>query len=754
MPEGLEGTEDRIVLMRTKLSVPGVPRRQVRRRRLVQVLDEGLTAKLSILCAATGWGKTSLLAEWAHTAETSFAWVSLDTGDDEPLRFWRYVVAAIGSVAAGAAAAAGRRLGAPIVSISEEVLPLLVNDLAALEQRLVLVLDDYHTIADPQIHTELRHLIDRMPNVVHIALATHTDPPLGLGRLRAMGELVELRDRELRFSDDEAAALLNRVHGLALSEQDLAVLQTRTEGWVAGLNLAALSMAGREDREDRHRVLDALLADERFLVDYLWDEVVLAQPREVRQFLMRTAILTRLTGPLCDAVAQRKDSDAMLGELARANLFVVSLDSGHEWFRYHYLFRELLLRQLRRFAPDLIPDLHRRASTWLAEHGLLFEAIDHAITAGDVHYAADEIERHWLEFYSTGQATTLLGWIDRLPADTIDTHPVLALVRGGIARAVGRLDEVEEWLARAESATAFADTPARGFGSSIASGAALARAMHRLALGDAPGAVRWARRAVALEPDESSREHATAAYFLGIALFYSDPDQAEPLLRGYLTAIPAGEDDVRRYYAMALLAEHHAVRGELDAAEQLANLALQVALANGLLEHPPTEQVHVALGAAHLARGRVDTAEEHLERAVALARRGGDRIEHAHALAWLARVRVDQRDPAGARDALERARELVPDAGRSILQVPVQMIERQLGHPRVHQDAPRSDQPLSKAELRVLRLLQSDGSYREIAAQLFLSHNTVRTHARHLRNKLNASNRAEAVAKARDQGLL
>lgn len=748
-PEAVDG---RFVLIRTKLSVPEVPARRVPRPRLVQALGQGLGAKLTLVCASTGSGKTSLLAEWARTAgaDVGFAWVSLDGGDSEPLRFWRYAVAAIGSAAPAAAAAAARRLTAPVVSIGEEVLPLLVNDLAGLERRLVLVLDDYHTITDPRIHGELRQLMERMPRAVHVALASQVDPPLRLGRMRAMGELVELRDRELRFTDEEAATLLNRMHGLDLSAAELAVLQRRIEGWAAGLNLAALSLAGREDRE---RLLDALPAEERYLVDYLWDEVVLAQPRDVRQFLMRTAILTRLTGPLCDAIVQREESDLILRELERANLFVVALDPAHEWFRYHHLFRELLLRQLRRFAPELIPDLHRRASTWLAEHGFMVDAIDHAITAGDVHYAADEIERRWLEFYSTGQATTLLDWIDQLPPETIDAHPVLALARAGVARAMGRLDEVEDWLARAESAPAPAHTSARGLGSSIASGVALARAMHRLALGDGPGAVSWARQALALEPDEGSTEQATASYFLGIALFYSDPDEAEPLLRKYLAVLPSGQQAVRRYYAMALLAEHHAIRGELGEAERLAGEALQVARANGLEEHPPTEQVHVALGAVHLARGMVGRADEELERAVALAGRGGDRVEHAHALAWLARVRSDQRDPTGARDALRRARELVPDAGRSILQIPVHTVEQRLGQTSRPHVTQQSDQQLTEAELRVLRLLQTDLSYREIAAELFLSHNTVRTHTRNLRTKLGAASRAEAVTRARQLGL-
>jgi LuxR family maltose regulon positive regulatory protein len=564
-----------------------------------------------------------------------------------------------------------------------------------------------------------------------------------------MGELTELRAQELRFSEDETAALLNRVHGLGLLEEEVETLQRRTEGWVAGLNLAALSLTGHEDRG---RLLDELPADERFLVDYLWEEVVLAQPREVRQFLMRTAVLTRLTGSLCDAVAERESSDAVLLELERANLFVVALDPAHEWFRYHHLFRQLLLRQLERFAPDLIPDLHRRASTWLAAHGLMVDAIDHAITAGDVHYAADEIERRWLEFYSTGQATTLLALIDRLPAEAIAAHPVLALARAGVARALGRLDEVEGWLSRAEEAPA--DASARGLGSSIASGAALVRSMYRLALGDALGAVSWGRRALELEPVEGSREHATAGYFLGIAMFYSDPEEAVPLLRNYVAVIPAGEDDVRRYFAMALLAEQYTLRGELETARELADQALQLARARELEEHPSTDQVHVALGALQWAEGGLEIAEEHLERALALARRGGDRVEQAHALAWLARVRADQGDLAGARKALHSAREVAPEAGGSILPGLVGSIERDLSSRKQLHDKHRSDEPPSAAELRVLRLFPTDLSYREIAAQLFVSHDTVRTHSRRVRNKLGASTRAEAVARARELGLL
>jgi LuxR family maltose regulon positive regulatory protein len=553
----------------------------------------------------------------------------------------------------------------------------------------------------------------------------------------------------LRFSDQEAAVLLNRVFGLDLAAEELATLQRRTEGWVAGLNLAALSL---KQSEDRGRVLDQLPAEERYLIDYLWSEVVLGQPREIRHFLMRTAIVERLTPALCDAVTERSDSDEMLRELERSNLFVVPLDAGRDWFRYHHFFRSLLLGQLQRFAPELVGDLHRRASTWYADHEMMTEAIDHAIAAGDVHWAADELARHWLSLYSAGQATTMLAWIDRLPAEAIDAHPSLALARAGVAQAVGRLEEVEEWLRRAEKAPAGA--PPAAMASSVAGSAALMRSMYRLAQGDVSGAVAWGQKALALEPIEGSPEHATAGFFLGVAQFYADPQQAEPLLREFLTAIPAGDQDAERYFAMALLAEAHALRGELDAGERLARQALEVAHARGFDEHPPTEQAHVALGAVLLARDEVDAAEERFERATGLARRGGNRVEHAHALLWLGRARARQQDPAGARKALDAARGELPELGGSLLPPLVEALERELDAQKRPRYPPQAGAPLTDAELRLLRLLLGDLSYREIAAHLYISVNTVRTHAQRVRQKLGASTRAEAIARARERGLL
>ncbi len=737
------------MLLATKLSPPAARGGFVPRSALIGLLDSGRSAKLAVVCAPTGSGKTSLLAEWAARAPGRFAWLSLDRGDDEPLRFWRYVVAALATVAPEAAQGAERRLSAPVVSIADEVLPVLVNDFAMLPDQLVLVLDDFHLLNNGDVPQQLGYLLDRLPRQLRLVVASQTDPPLRLGRLRALGDLFELRAEELRFSEAEAAQLLNGLHHLGLAPEDVSALARRTEGWVAGLNLAALSLK----QGVAPRSLQDVPSEDRFLTDYLWEEVVLAQPPAVRRFMMRTSILERMCGSLCDAVVSGSDSAEMLRWLASANLFVIALDPGREWFRYHQLFRSLLHEQLRRFGPDLIPDLHRRASTWYADHGLVGEAIEHAIAGGDVHWAADELERQWLGLYSAGHATTLLDWIDRLPEEAVLARPVIALVRAGVARAQGRFNEVEPWLARAERAAP--DAPAPGMASSVAGGVAAVRSALRLAFGDLPEAIRWGREALALEPDPRSREHATACYWLAMALVYWDIEGARALLVNYLAVVPPGEDDIRRYFAMALLAEMNALAGEFEAATRLAEDAFAVARQRGLVEHPPTNQVHIALAAVSLARADLEEAEEHVERAAVLSGRGGDRMQCAHALVWFARVRARQGDSVAARSALEQARELVPQLGTTVMCAQIALLEDELPDaPSRQPTAAEAGDPLSDAELRILRLLVTDLSYREIGEQLHLSINTVRSHTYRIRRKLGAVSRAETVAKARGLGVL
>ena len=465
------------------------------------------------------------------------------------LRFWRYVTAAVATVEPVLSETAQRRLRSPVVSIGDEILPVLVNALADVSEPLVWCST---TFTRSRARRSSRRSAISWTTSRAMSKSRSRRTPIAVCASGGCGRWEISRSSETRSC---ASPMTRRLSCSIASMASISRPQSspRSRGarrWVAGLNLAALSLQREGDRE---RILERLPADDGFLVDYLWDEVVLSQPRTVRHFLMRTAILDRLTASLCDAVAERDDSDDMLRELERANLFVVPLEGSRRWFRYHRLFRDLVRSQLERYAPEVVPDLHRGASTWYAAHGFTVEAIDHAIAAGDVNYAAAELDRQWLDLYSAGQSATILDWIDRLPDDVLADYPTLALARAGIARAIGRLDEVEPWLQRAEAAAG--DAPTVGFGTSVASGAALGRSMYRLALGDVDGAIAAGRQVVELERSRSPLEPTTANYFLGVVLFFDDPAEAEPLLHGFLERSSPGVDDVRRYFAQALLAE-------------------------------------------------------------------------------------------------------------------------------------------------------------------------------------------------------
>ncbi len=731
----------------TKLLVPERRSGLVERPELIATLEAGRARRATVVAAATGFGKTSTLTEWARASPARFAWVSLDAGDDDPMRFWSYVVASVERAAPELPGTAGRRLRGPGVSIADEVLPVLVNELTTLSEPLVLVLDDYHAIEDEEIHAGVQYLLERLGPQVHVVLAAWTVPPLRLGRLRARAELNEFRADALRFSEAEMDALLNGAHDLRLAPDELAGLYRRTEGWVAGLNLVALSL---RETGDRAAVLAGMPVDDRFLVDYLWDEVVARQPPGTRDFLMRTAVLERLSSELCDAMLERPDSAEMLLELERSNLFVIPLDADRRWFRYHAMFRAMLLRQLERFAPDSVPELHRRASAWFAARGDVHGTIEHAISAGDAHVAAETLRRSWLALYSDGKANEAIGWIDRLPPDTIAEYPDLALARGGVSRAMGRpMEEVEPWLARAEQAARDAvDEHERA---ELTAGVARQRAMLRLGQCDVGEAVRLGRAAVAVRP-EGSPEAPSDSYFLALCLFWTGAGrEAETRLRDYVAAVPPGEMDVRRVYAMALLAVAHAHRGELDAAERLVEEAVATTEARGQTEHPPTELVYVALGMVLLARGDVEAAEDWLEHAATLARRGADRIEIAHATVWLGRSRVRAGDAGGAAEALDAARAALAGALVPALVSLVEALDAEIREAPapVPPDPGANGEALSPEELSVLELLPSGLTYREIAERLALPPDTVRAHGRRIRRKLAAVTRGEAVTAAR-----
>ncbi len=412
-------------LVLTKVQLPRLRSSLVLRSRLLQRLQEGMHGPLTLLSAPAGFGKTTLLTSWLHTNDVSGAWFSVEVEDNDPVRFFTYLLTALQGHE--------QRLGNDLLPLLqsggpgslETVLALLINEVTSWPgPRLVLILDDYHVITTQAIHQALAYLVEHLPSHLHLVIATRADPPLPLARLRARGHLVELRATDLRFAPQEAEQFLHQVMSLDLSVQESGFLQSRTEGWIAGLQFAALALQGRTEIA---AFLAAFSGSHRFVLDYLSEEVLARQTPALLSFLLSTSILERLSGSLCDAVTEQNDSQTTLEALERANLFVVSLDDERHWYRYHHLFAEVLRNRLQQSQPELIPVLHQRASFWFEQHGSLVEAVQHALAAHDVELAARLIERIALPAILQGQFSTVSRWLKALPEVLVQTRPFLCI---------------------------------------------------------------------------------------------------------------------------------------------------------------------------------------------------------------------------------------------------------------------------------------------------------------------------------------
>ena len=421
-------------LLRTKLYLPPARPEWVPRPRLIERLDAGLEAgrRVTLIAAPAGFGKTSLVSDWFRQTEALAVWLSLDEADNDLVRFLTYLIAALQDALTevpgcpeqvpGQRALEMLHVDQPQAPPTEVVLTALINDLAVAPS-VVLVLDDYHLIETPSIHEALTFLLDHAPPSLHLVVITRADPPLPIARLRGRGQLNELRQDDLRFNEEEAVAFLNQAMELDLAPDDIAVLETRTEGWIVGLQLAALSLQGRTDR---HAFITAFSGGHHYVLEYLADEVVRRQPERIQRFLVQTSILDRLSGALCDAVTGESDSAAVLADLQHRNLFIVPLDAEHRWYRYHHLFADLLGNLLRReVSPERIRELYVRASVWYEQHDLTSEAVRHALAAPDFDRAAALIERYSLATVMRGELATLLRWISSLPDDVARSRPWL-----------------------------------------------------------------------------------------------------------------------------------------------------------------------------------------------------------------------------------------------------------------------------------------------------------------------------------------
>ncbi len=534
-------------LLDTKLYVPSVRPQLVPRPRLLARLDTGLAGKLTLLSASAGFGKTTLLIQgleaWGlrlvgsldlqvsslKSLASRVAWVSLDAADSDPLRFWRYVIAALDRLQPDSGASALALLQSPQPPPIETVLTPLLNALSTLPTDAVLVLDDYHLIDAPPIHSALAFLLDHLPPQLHLILTTRADPPLPLTRLRARGQLTELRAADLRFTAEETAAFLTELMGLPLSADDVEALEARTEGWIAGLQFAALAM---RDRSDLAGFIRAFSGSHRFVVDYLAEEVLARQPPHLQTFLTQTAILDRMCGPLCDAVLgvatferpnvptfkpvnmQTAYSQLILDQLERANLFLIPLDGERHWYRYHHLFAEVLRARLYSGATtNEVAALHQRASTWYEQAGLIGEAVRYAFLVHDSERAADLIERHAMALiFASSDVLLVQAWVEQVPRTLILAQPRLALIAGFTMILRGQLAAVERLLADAAPALSAPDLPPN-----IVGELALLRSMIARFRGDAASTLALAQQALAQLALDNHGFRAGAAINIGVA---------------------------------------------------------------------------------------------------------------------------------------------------------------------------------------------------------------------------------------------
>ncbi|HET6869329.1 MAG TPA: LuxR C-terminal-related transcriptional regulator [Solirubrobacteraceae bacterium] len=754
--EGVEGVVENVaaletVVLETKLTRPNLRAEVLARQELVALLRAGGSRRLTLVAAPPGFGKTTVLAEWtAEEAGPAVAWFSVDEDDNDPARFLAYLAAALRRAAPESGRRALAALRSPGADLAQVVLPLLLTDLAGLDRDLVLVLDDYHLITNPKIHEALASLIEHSPPAFRLVIATREDPPLPLGRLRARGELSELRAGELRFSGEETEAFLNDALGLELSAEDVDSLHARTEGWPAALYLAALSLQGRPDAS---ALVERFAGDDRYLVDYLTSEVLAGQTPELRSFLLQTSILKRFCGPLCDAVAKRENSSALLAELEHSNLLLVPLDRKREWYRYHHLFGELLQHELATTARGALPQLHRRASAWYRDAGLIIDAAHHAIAAGDVDAAARLVARHYAYFVDRGQLATVLHWLELLPRAAAAQDWLLCFAGTVVTAHAGQLDEAERWLELAERAP-----PLVRDGQEPEGPLAILAAYLRLLRGDIGGTVAHARRALAAAPAADPLWALGPQMVLASGLWWAgEAGEASATVETVMRTARAARIHPMTVYGLGVRAAIALDEQDEPTAEALARDATQLMHRAELEEHPWAAMAHVVQGTLLGRRSELDAAAAEIERGMELGRRQAAWQVTVCASLALAEVRQRQHEPTAARRLLTRVRDLLetlpdPGDGPARLERTEKALRLRATRDRAVASAPFWE--LSQREIEVLRLLPSRLSQREIAAELYVSFNTIRTHTRVIFQKLGVTSRAEAVARARELGLL
>lgn len=657
-------------ILATKLYLPPLRPDVVSRPRLLERLNEGLHRKLTLISAPAGFGKTTLVSSWVALIDRQVAWLSLGAGENDPTLFLTYLVTALQTIAPTIGEGVLGVLQSPQPPPSEAILTALLNEITTLPDHFVLVLDDYHVIDTKAVDQALTYLVEHLPPQMHLLIATREDPQLPLARLRARSHLTELRVADLRFTPSESSAFLSQVMGLDLSAADIARLSDHTEGWIAGLQLAALSMQGHQDVPG---FIQAFAGDHRYIVDYLVEEVLDHQPASVRNFLLQTSILDRLSGPLCDAVTDQQDSNARLEALERGNFFVVPLDDRRRWYRYHHLFAEVLSAHLMAELPDQISTLHRRASEWYERHGSAVDAIRHALQAFDFARAADLVELVVPAMRQSRQEATVLGWLKALPDELVHARPVLSVHYAGMLLLNGEFEGVEARLAHAErwldtktdmgepalaSSTEMVvvdEEEFRGLPGTIA----IYRAAIALALGNVADTMTYARRVLDLVPEDDYLRRGSAAGFLGLAYWANGDLEAAHQSYAQCMALVQRAGHLSDAIGCSLaLADIRISQGRLREVMSIYERGLQLATKQGALLLRGAADMHVGMSELHLERDDVDAATQHLLRSKELGELAGLPQNRYRSRVAMARIRKAEGDLAGALDLLQEAERL------------------------------------------------------------------------------------------------
>jgi LuxR family maltose regulon positive regulatory protein len=640
-------------LLATKLHVPPAPPHLVPRQRLLAQVNDGLSRRLTLISAPAGFGKTTLLSEWRASSTGQrwpLTWLSLDESDSDPARFLTYLVAGLQQIDPAIGHATQAMLQNPQPPPHEVLLTALINDVANVAAPFALVLDDYHVIDSPAVHQQLAFLLDHQPPQLRVIILTREDPPLPLSRLRARDQVAEIRQADLQFTLAETTAFLRQAARLELDRNDVTALQQRTEGWIAGLQLLALSLRGNADVR---QLIQSFTGSDRYILDYLVDEVFQRQRPDVQDFLLKTSILDRLSASLCDAVVDRDDSHSLLLSLEHANLFIIPLDPAREWYRYHRLFVDLLQHRLRLETPQAEPQLHQRASRWYADHGFPAEAIQHALAAADWARAAELMSIAYGDLLKRGETMTLLNWYGALPPDFVQSRSRLCIEYSWPLIFAARLDEAESCLRHAER---LAQNDPTLLGPILTAQAYVARTR-----GDGRRTFDLSQRALSLLAPDDDESRSVVAMNLGMAYWYAGHlDGAQKMLSDARDAAWRSGNHYAAATAQIFLCRIVAAHGQLHQAA--------VAYRQVIAECGPSPMA--ALAQVDLARllyewNDLEAAAQQAQHSVELSRRSGNAEMVPASYQTLALIKQAQGDAAAARTALQESMRLVEQPGLS-----------------------------------------------------------------------------------------